>query len=258
MRHPAILLLLLSAIFLGACGDDEEDEMAMPAPPPGVFMFRGAVIDIETDQPIADVEVGFFEELGCQAIFGQQFVQTTQDGRFQVEYRRKLDTLLAAAEFFDVDTSYISFSLNVRDVFLPLVEMTQGQMEVRPARDERLVGNGPPITFRVKKIGGAKVFVKDESIDNEFVVFDVNLDYVEDFVPGNFTSNFGSSNADVATLDELTQYGLDAGRAYNLEIAIREGNSFDNVDDWPVVKTALFENISAEFREVIELEEIVY
>ncbi len=258
MRKPAILVLTLMAILFVACGDDEEDEMARPAPPPGIFMFRGAVIDVETNQPMADIEVGFFEELGCQAIFGQQFVQTAQDGRFLVEYRRELDTLLAAAESFDVDTSYTSFSINVRDAFLPLVEMTQGEMEVRPARDERLVGNGPPITFRVKKIGGVKVFVKDESIDNELVIFDVNLDYTEDFIPGNFTSNFGSPSAEIATLDELAQYGLDAGRSYNLEISIREGDSYENLEEWPVVKTVLFENISADFREVIELEEIVY
>lgn len=256
MGNRAILLILLFACLFTACGEDEE--MTRLQPPPGVFTFRGAVIDIETNLPMADVEVGFFEELGCSALFGQQATFTAEDGRYLIEYQRELDTLLAAADFFDVDTSYISFSLNVRDQFLPIVEMTQGEVEVRPARDESLVGNGPPITFVVKKIGGVKVFVKDESIDSELVIFDVNLAYVEDFVSGNFTSNFGSPSVEVAALDELTQYGLDAERAYNLEIAIREGDSFDNAEDWPVVKTVLFENISADFREVIELDEIVY
>ena len=257
MRNPAILLLLTLAISCTSCGDDD-DEIAMPETPTGVFTFHGAVIDIATDQPMADVEVGFFEELGYSALLGQQSVQTAQDGRFLVEYRRELDTLLSAAEFFDLDTSYVSFSLNVRDPFLLLVEMTQGEMAVRPARDERLIGNGPPVTFRVKKIGAVKVFARDESIDNEFTVFDVNLNYAEDFIAGNITTNFGSPSTDIAALDELAEYALDEGRLYNLEILIREGASYENVNEWPVVKTVLFENISADFREVVELEEIVY
>ncbi|MEQ9299408.1 MAG: hypothetical protein RIF33_12625 [Cyclobacteriaceae bacterium] len=183
---------------------------------------------------------------------------TGSDGRFMVEYRRELDTLLASADFFDVDSSYTSYSLNVQDPFLPLVEMTQGGMEVQPSRDKNLRGNGPPITLKVKKVEYVTVKVRDESIDNALVVFDINLDLIQGFTLANITTNFGSPSADIASQQELTQFLLDDGKLYNLEITIKEGDSYENVDDWPVVKTVFFENISADFREVVELEEIVY
>lgn len=243
---------ILMVFFLISCDEDSVEPITEEV------RFQGILLDAKTGDPIPDIDIRFFEELGCVAIFGDQNTTTDNAGLFEIIYTREMDTLQAAAVSFDVELTYTSYSINIADPFIYLEEMKLGDLDIRPNRDENLQPTGETITIRGKKMGSVIVYARDESIDNELTIFDTNLALVEDFVPGKFTSNFGSPSTDIAARDDIAQYALEEGRLYNLEISIREGDSYEDIDNWPVVKTVLFENISADFREVIELEEIVY
>jgi len=232
-KYSHLLFLVALPLLAVSCGgDDEGPEDTRP-----IVWFEGLVVDDESGEPIGDIGLRYLSELGCSALLEDLSTATANDGAFRFEYRKDIDTLIAKAAEFQVDTSYIYHNIVVAEPFFIQRKKEQGPREIIISRDGNLRPNKEAVLIRLQKGGAAEFKFEDVEYIHRKSIVEIAVYTDSETTPYTILSYY--SDKDFPNPGNGTGADISALLPSDKDLVIRwtakEGPSFAEMDSFEIV-----------------------